>query len=144
MSIQQLSEQEQLRREKLAELIIMGIEPYPAALYPVNSNSAYIKENYSEERKEEFADVCLAGRIMSVRDMGKANFAVIQDAHGKIQLYIRRDDICPGEDKSLYDIVWKKLIDIGDIIGVRGYVFITKTGETSVHVKELTILEQIT
>jgi lysyl-tRNA synthetase class 2 len=142
MSIQQLSEQEQLRREKLAELIIMGIEPYPAPLYPVNSNSAYIKQNYSEERKGEFADVCLAGRLMSVRDMGKANFAVIQDSHGKIQLYIRRDDICPGEDKSLYDIVWKKLIDLSDIIGVRGYAFITKTGETSVHVKELTILSK--
>jgi len=142
MSIQQLSEQEQLRREKLAELIIMGIEPYPAPLYPVNSNSAYIKQNYSEERKEEFTDVCLAGRLMSVRDMGKANFAVIQDAHGKIQLYIRRDDICPGEDKSLYDIVWKKLIDLSDIIGIRGYAFITKTGETSVHVKELTILSK--
>ena len=137
MSTQHLSEQEQLRREKLAELIMMGIEPYPAPLYPVNSNSAYIKENFTEENKEEFADVCVAGRIMSVRDMGKANFAVIQDAYGKIQLYIRRDDICPGEDKSLYDIVWKKLLDIGDIIGVKGYVFITKTGETSIHVKEL-------
>lgn len=142
MSTQQLSEQEQLRREKLAELIIMGIEPYPAALYPVSTNSAFIKANYTEERKEEFSDVCLAGRIMSVRDMGKANFAVIQDAHGRIQLYIRRDDICPGEDKSLYDIVWKKLIDIGDIIGVKGYTFITKTGETSVHVKELTLLSK--
>src|SRR5207253_1663686 len=84
------------------------------------------------ETKDQFADVCLAGRIMSVRDMGKANFCVLQDAHGKIQLYIRRDDICPGEDKSLYDIVWKKLIDLGDIIGVKGYAFITKTGETSV------------
>ena len=142
MSIQQLSEQEQLRREKLAELIMMGIEPYPAALYPVNANSAYIKKNYSEERKEEFADVCVAGRIMSVRDMGKANFAVIQDAHGKIQLYLKRDDICPGEDKSLYDIVWKKLLDISDIIGVRGFVFITKTGEISIHVKELTLLSK--
>lgn len=142
MSTQQLSEQEQLRREKLAELIMMGIEPYPAALYPVNSNSAYIKQNYSEERKEEFADVCVAGRIMSVRDMGKANFAVIQDAHGKIQLYLKRDDICPGEDKRMYDIVWKKLLDISDIIGVKGYAFITKTGETSIHVKELTLLSK--
>ena len=142
MSTQQLSEQEQLRREKLAELIMMGIEPYPAPLYPVNANSVYIKQNYSEERKEEFADVCVAGRIMSVRDMGKANFAVIQDAHGKIQLYLKRDDICPGEDKSLYDIVWKKLLDISDIIGVRGYAFITKTGETSIHVKELTLLSK--
>src|SRR5688572_27155232 len=142
MSIQQLSEQETLRREKLAEMIMMGIDPYPAPLYPVNSNSIYIKENYSEARKEEFADVCIAGRIMSVRDMGKANFAVIQDSNGRIQLYIRRDDICPGEDKSLYDIVWKKLIDIGDIIGIKGYAYITKTGETSVHVKELTILSK--
>ncbi|HWC55233.1 MAG TPA: lysine--tRNA ligase, partial [Chitinophagaceae bacterium] len=142
MQTQHLSEQELLRREKLAELIMMGIEPYPAPLYPVNSNSAYIKENFSEEKKADFADVCLAGRIMSVRDMGKANFAVIQDSHGRIQLYIRRDDICPGEDKTLYDIVWKKLIDIGDIIGIKGYVFMTKTGEISVHVKELTLLSK--
>ena len=142
MSTQQLSEQEQLRREKLAEMIMLGIDPYPAPLYPVNSNSVHIKENYKEEHKEQFAEVCLAGRIMSVRDMGKANFAVIQDAHGRIQLYIRRDDICPGEDKTLYDIVWKKLIDIGDIIGIKGYAFITKTGETSVHVKELTVLSK--
>ncbi|MDZ4793756.1 MAG: lysine--tRNA ligase [Bacteroidota bacterium] len=140
MSTQQLSEQELLRRQKLAELIIMGIEPYPAALFPVNSNSVTIKENFTVEKKEEFADVCIAGRIMSVRDMGKANFAVIQDGHGRIQLYLKRDDICPGEDKSLYDIVWKKLTDLGDIIGIKGYVFITKTGETSVHVKELTML----
>lgn len=137
-----LSEQEQLRREKLAELIMMGIEPYPAPLYPVNNNSTNIKENYKEDTKDQFADVCLAGRIMSVRDMGKANFAVIQDSYGRIQLYIKRDDICPGEDKTLYDIVWKKLLDIGDIIGVRGYVFTTKTGETSVHVKELTLLSK--
>lgn len=142
MSISHLSEQEQLRREKLAELIMMGIEPYPAPLYPVNSNSVHIKDNYKEETKEQFADICLAGRIMSVRDMGKANFAVIQDSHGRIQLYIKRDDICPGEDKTLYDIVWKKLMDIGDIIGIRGYVFVTKTGETSVHVKELTLLSK--
>ena len=140
MSNLHLSEQEQLRREKLAELIMMGIEPYPAPLFPVNSNSVYIKENFKEETKEQFTDVCIAGRIMSVRDMGKANFAVIQDGHGRIQLYIKRDDICPGDDKSLYDVVWKKLTDIGDIIGVKGYVFTTKTGETSIHVKELTIL----
>lgn len=142
MSTLQLSEQEQLRREKLAELIIMGIEPYPAALYPVTHNSAYIKKNFSDERKEEFANVCVAGRVMSVRDMGKANFAVIQDAHGKIQLYLKRDDMCPGEDKSMYDIVWKKLLDISDIIGVKGFVFITKTGETSIHVKEMTVLSK--
>jgi lysyl-tRNA synthetase class 2 len=140
MSTQHLSEQELLRREKLAELIIMGIEPYPAPLFPVNSNSAYIKQHYTAETKEQFADVCVAGRLMSVRDMGKANFAVLQDGHGRIQLYLKRDDICPGEDKSLYDIVWKKLTDLGDIIGIRGYVFITKTGETSIHVTELTML----
>lgn len=140
MNTAHLSEQELLRREKLAELIMMGVEPYPAPLYPVNTTSTAIREGYSEEKKEQFAEVCLAGRIMSVRDMGKANFAVIQDGQGRIQLYIRRDDICPGEDKSAYDVVWKKLLDIGDIIGVKGFVFTTKTGEISVHVKELTLL----
>ncbi len=140
MSTIHLSEQEQLRREKLAEIIMMGIEPYPAPLFPVNNDSVTIKEQFNEGNKEQFAEVCLAGRIMSVRDMGKANFCVIQDSKGRIQLYIRRDDICPGEDKTLYDIVWKKLLDIGDIIGIKGYVFTTKTGETSVHVKELTLL----
>ncbi|HLF45595.1 MAG TPA: lysine--tRNA ligase [Chitinophagaceae bacterium] len=135
-----LSEQEQIRREKLGDLLGMGIDPYPAAMYPVNSNAVYIKENFTEEKKEEFKEVCLAGRIMSIRDMGKANFAVIQDSTGRIQLYIKRDDICPGEDKTLYDIVWKKCTDIGDIIGVKGYVFKTKTGETSLHVNELTVL----
>lgn len=142
MDTQHLSEQELIRRGKLDEMQMMGIDPFPAPLYPVNSNSAYIKQHYNGDNKDAFADVCLAGRIMSVRDMGKANFAVIQDAQGRIQLYIRRDDICPGEDKSLYDVVWKKLIDLGDIIGIKGYVFTTKTGETSVHVKELTILSK--
>lgn len=140
MQLSHLSEQEQIRRDKLAELIMMGIDPYPAALYPVNNNSAFIKENFTEERKNEFAEVCIAGRIMSVRDMGKANFAVVQDAAGKIQLYIKRDDISSGEDKTSYDVVWKKLTDIGDIIGVKGFVFKTKTGEISIHVKELTML----
>jgi lysyl-tRNA synthetase class 2 len=142
MSTQHLSEQELLRREKLAELIMMGIEPYPAPLFPVNARSVDIKNNLTAENKEEFKDICIAGRIMSVRDMGKANFAVIQDSHGRIQLYIKRDDICPGEDKTLYDIVWKKLLDIGDFIGIRGYGFITKTGETSIHVTELTLLSK--
>ncbi|WEK36706.1 MAG: lysine--tRNA ligase [Candidatus Pseudobacter hemicellulosilyticus] len=136
-----LSDQEIIRREKMASLQEMGIDPYPAALYPVNSNAAFIKANYKgEENKADFAEVCLAGRIMSVRDMGKANFAVLQDSTGKIQLYIKRDEICPGEDKSLYDKVWKHHTDIGDIIGVKGYVFTTKTGETSIHVLELTFL----
>ena len=136
-----LSEQELIRREKLKELQQLGIDPFPAPLYPVNAYAAQIKENYKEEEnKADFASVCLAGRIMSRRDMGKASFAALQDTTGKIQLYIKRDDICPGEDKTLYDKVWKHLIDFGDIIGVKGYVFTTKTGETSVHVAELTIL----
>lgn len=136
-----LSEQEIIRREKLKELQQLGIEPYPAPLYPVNNTAANIKQLYKgEENKADFANVCLAGRIMGVRDMGKASFAVLQDSTGKIQLYIKRDEIAPGEDKSLYDKVWKHLADIGDIIGVKGYVFTTKTGETSIHVLELTLL----
>lgn len=136
-----LSEQEIIRREKLQELEKLGIDAYPAALYPVSITAAEIKQTYKgEENKDQFANVCLAGRIMSIRDMGKASFAVIQDSTGRIQLYIKRDEICPGEDKTLYDKVWKHLIDFGDIIGVKGYVFTTKTGETSVHVTELTIL----
>jgi len=136
-----LSEQEIIRREKLATLQEMGIDPYPASLYPVNNTAAYIKSNYKgEENKSDFADICIAGRIMSIRDMGKASFAVLQDSTGKIQLYIKRDEICPGEDKTLYDKVWKHLTDIGDIIGAKGYVFTTKTGETSIHVHELNFL----
>jgi lysyl-tRNA synthetase class 2 len=141
MSTQHLSEQEIIRRDKLNQLQQLGIDPYPAPLYPVNITAAHIKQHYKgEENKADFANVCLAGRIMSIRDMGKASFAVIQDSSGKIQLYIKRDEICPGEDKTLYDKVWKHLSDIGDIIGVKGFVFTTKTGETSVHVTELTFL----
>lgn len=138
----QLSEQEIIRRDKLQELQHLGIDAYPAAEYPVNNTSVNIKTHYSEATKDQFQEVCLAGRIMSIRDMGKACFAVIQDSMGRIQAYIRRDDICPGEDKTLYDTVWKKLVDIGDIIGVKGYAFITKTGETSVHVRQLDILSK--
>ena len=140
MQTQHLSEQEIVRREKLAELQRLGIDPYPAALYAVNTFSTAIKNAYTDETKENFADVCLAGRIMSVRDMGKASFAVLQDSHGRIQLYVRKDDLAKGDDTSLYDIVWKKLLDIGDFIGVKGFGFRTKTGEISVHVKQLTIL----
>ncbi|HEY1165270.1 MAG TPA: lysine--tRNA ligase, partial [Chitinophaga sp.] len=118
------------------------IDAYPAAEYPVNNTSVNIKEHYSEATRDQFQEVCLAGRIMSIRDMGKACFAVIQDSVGRIQAYIRRDDICPGEDKTLYDTVWKKLVDIGDIMGVKGYAFITKTGETSIHVQQLDILSK--
>jgi len=138
----QLSEQEIIRRDKLQELQKLGIDAYPAAEYPVNNTSVNIKEHYSEATRDQFQEVCLAGRIMSIRDMGKACFAVIQDSVGRIQAYIRRDDICPGEDKTLYDTVWKKLVDIGDIIGVKGYAFITKTGETSIHAQQLDILSK--
>jgi lysyl-tRNA synthetase class 2 len=137
-----LSEQEVIRREKLAELQKLGIDAYPAKEFPVTHTSRDIKSGYSEENKAAFAEVTLAGRIMSVRDMGKAAFAVLQDHEGKIQIYVKRDDICPGEDKTFYDLVWKKLLDIGDIIGVKGYGFITKTGETSVHVKEWVLLSK--
>lgn len=139
--IQELSEQELLRREKLKEIRSLGIEPYPAEEFTVNVNAADIKENY-ERDKLNYKDISLAGRIMSVRDMGKAAFAVLQDATGRIQVYIKRDEVCPGEDKTLYDVLWKKLLDIGDIIGVKGYVFTTKTGEISIHVAEFKLLSK--
>jgi lysyl-tRNA synthetase class 2 len=140
MQTQHLSEQEIVRREKLEELKKLGIDPYPAALYPVNNFSTEIKASFSDENKDALNNVCLAGRIMSVRDMGKASFAVLQDSHGRIQIYVRKDDLTKDGNSSLYDIVWKKLLDIGDFIGVKGFVFRTKTGEISVHVKELTFL----
>ncbi len=140
MQTQHLSEQEIVRREKLAELQKLGVDPYPAALYPVNTYSAVIKSSFSDEKKEDLADVCLAGRIMSVRDMGKASFAELQDAQGRIQIYVRKDDLARDGDTSMYDQVWKKLLDIGDFVGVKGFVFRTKMGEISVHVKELTFL----
>jgi lysyl-tRNA synthetase, class II len=135
-----LSEQEIIRREKLQQLLAMGIDPFPAPSYPISHTAKGIKEAYTEERKEEFAKVSVAGRVMMVRDMGKANFAVLQDSTERIQVYIRRDDICPSEDKTMFDTVWKKLIDIGDIIGVEGYVFTTKMGETSIHATSFTLL----
>ena len=145
-----LSEQEQIRREKLQQLRDLGIDPYPAPMYPVNTNSKTILDNYKpapslaggEENAADFKSVCVAGRIMSVRDMGKANFAVLQDGEGKIQIYLKRDDICPGDDKTMYNQVWKKLLDIGDFIGVKGYVFTTKMGETTIHVEEFTLLSK--
>ena len=140
MQLQHLSEQEIIRREKLAELQKLGIDPYPAPLYPVDSYSTNIKNSFTDDNKADFENVCLAGRIMSVRDMGKASFAELQDSHGRIQIYVRKDDLAKDGDTSMYDIVWKKLLDIGDFIGVKGFVFRTKMGEISVHVKELTFL----
>jgi Lysyl-tRNA synthetase (class II) len=135
-----LSEQEVVRREKLKELASLGIDPYPAPLFEITHTAKQIKEEYTEDKKEEFKSVSIAGRIMSVRDMGKANFAVIQDGTGRVQIYVKRDDICTDEDKTLYNTVWKKLLDIGDVIGIKGYVFTTKTGETSIHVESFTLL----
>ncbi|MGZ4033461.1 MAG: lysine--tRNA ligase, partial [Bacteroidia bacterium] len=138
----ELNEQELLRRGKLEEITRMGIDAYPAELYPVNSTAKDILENFTSERAEFYKDVCIAGRIMSVRDMGKAWFVSLQDATGRIQIYIRRDDICPGEDKSLFDLLFKKHTDIGDIIGVTGYVFVTKVGEISVHASTFKMLSK--
>lgn len=134
-----LSEQEIIRREALTALRELGIEPFPAAEYPVNILSQDILLNY-EKNKLDHKNVCLAGRIMSKRVMGKASFAEIQDSAGRIQLYIARDTICQGEDKTFYNDVFKRLLDIGDFIGVKGYVFATQVGEISVHVEELTVL----
>lgn len=135
------SEQELLRRESLAKLRDLGIEPYPAALYPVNTNAAEIKAGYDAE-KGNFQEVCIAGRLMSRRIMGAASFGELQDETGRMQIYVKRDEICPGEDKTMYNTVWKKLLDIGDIIGIRGFAFITQTGQLSVHAKELTLLSK--
>ncbi len=135
------SEQELLRRESIAKLRELGIEPYPAALYPVNTNAAEIKSGFDAE-KGNFQEVCIAGRLMSRRIMGAASFGEIQDETGRIQIYVKRDEICPGEDKTMYNTVWKKLLDIGDVIGIRGFAFITQTGQLSIHAKELTLLSK--
>ena len=135
------SEQELLRRESLSKLRELGIEPYPAPLYPVNATAAQILAEYDAE-KGNFQEVCIAGRIMSRRIMGAASFGEIQDETGRIQIYVKRDEICPGEDKTMYNTVWKKLLDIGDIIGIKGFAFITQTGQLSIHAKELTLLSK--
>ena len=141
MSTQDFNEQELNRRASLQKLRELGIEPYPAPMYPVNASSRDIKEGYDAE-KNNFQDVCLAGRIMSRRIMGAASFAEIQDADGRIQVYVNRDEICPGEDKTMYNTVFKKLLDIGDIVGIKGFAFITKTGQLSIHAKEITVLSK--
>src|ERR1041385_5714913 len=136
------SEQELQRRNKLTELRALGVDPYPAPLFHVTHHSTDILNNFSEEKKDNFTDVAIAGRIMSLNDKGKVLFIKVQDSKGVIQLYVRRDDICPGDNKDFFDKVIKHLIDLGDIIGVKGFVFITKTGETTIHAKEVTLLSK--
>ena len=137
----EFSEQELIRRESLAKLRELGIEPYPAAEYPVNATAARIEAEYDPE-KGNLQDICIAGRLMSRRIMGAASFGELQDETGRIQIYVKRDEICPGEDKTMYNTVWKKLLDIGDIVGIKGFAFITQTGQLSVHAKELTLLSK--
>ncbi len=134
-----LSEQEIIRRESLQQLRALGIDPYPAEEYKVTAFAQEIADNFKTD-EDKYKQVTLAGRIMSRRIMGSASFAELQDSTGRIQVYVKRDDICPGEDKTLYNEVFKKKLDIGDYIGVKGYVFLTQTGEISVHVQELTLL----
>ena len=134
-----LSEQEIVRRDSLQKLVDLGINPYPSELYEINASASDIKSNYSDE-STAFQNVSIAGRLMSRRLMGKAAFAELQDSSGRIQLYFNRDEICPDEDKTMYNTVFKKLLDIGDFIGVKGHVFTTKVGEISVHVNEFKVL----
>jgi len=136
------SEQELQRRNKLTELRALGVDPYPAPLFQVTHHSADILTNFSEEKKDLFQSVTVAGRVMSLNDKGKVLFVKIQDSKGVIQAYVRRDDLCPGENKDLFDKVIKHLLDLGDIIGVKGFVFITRTGETTIHAQELTLLSK--
>lgn len=136
----ELSEQEVIRREKLKTFESMGVQAYPAAAYPVNAKSTEILQDF-EAHPDKYQDVCLAGRIMSQRIMGATAFYELQDAYGRIQVYAKRDDLCPGEDKSRYNAFFKKL-DLGDIIGVKGFVFVTQMGEITIHVKDFTLLSK--
>ena len=138
MNLLELSEQEVNRRNALTELRALGIDPYPAAEYPTNAFSAEILENFKDEDTPR--EVCIAGRLMSKRVMGKASFMELQDSQGRVQVYVTRDDICEGEDKTLYNVVFKRLLDLGDIVGVKGFVFRTQTGEITVHARSLTLL----
>ena len=137
----ELSEQEIVRRKSLEELTNMGVNAYPADLFEINVSAKEILEKYTAEN-QSYTNLSIAGRVMSVRDMGKACFLSLQDSSGRIQLYIRRDDICPGEDKTLYDIVFKKHTYIGDIVGITGYVFTTKVGEISIHATSFKMLSK--
>lgn len=136
-----LSEQELLRRDSLKQLRELGINPYPAEAYEINANAADILANY-EKDKTAYKTISLAGRIMGRNIMGAASFAELQDATGRIQIYLKRDELCPGDDKTLYNTVFKKLLDIGDFIGIKGYVFTTQTGEISIHVTQFTVLSK--
>ena len=138
MNLLELSEQEIIRRNSLNELRAMGIEPYPAAEYVTNAFSTDIKQEFKDE--DEPRMVSIAGRMMSRRVMGKASFIELQDSKGRIQVYITRDDLCPGEDKEMYNSVFKRLLDLGDFIGIEGFVFRTQMGEISIHAKKLTVL----
>ena len=140
MSLLDLSEQEIVRRNSLDELRNMGIEPYPAAEYVVTGHTDEIKENFRDDAPQR--EVSIAGRIMSRRIMGKASFMELQDSKGRIQVYISRDDLCPGDNKDLYNVVFKKLLDIGDFVGIEGFVFRTQMGEITVHAKRLTVLSK--
>ena len=140
MNVLELSEQEIGRRESLQELRNMGINPYPATEYPTNAFSTNIIEEFQDDAPQR--EVCIAGRMMSRRVMGKASFVELQDSKGRVQVYITRDDLCPDENKDLYNVVFKKLLDIGDFIGIKGFVFRTQTGEVSVHAQELTLLSK--
>lgn len=139
--MQLLSEQELERRKDREELMKLGINPYPAESFPINVTAEDIHKNY-ENRKNDYKNISIAGRLMSRRIMGSASFAEIQDSTGRLQIYVRRDDICEGEDKTLYNTVFKKLLGIGDFIGIKGYIFTTQTGEISLHVTELTVLSK--
>ncbi len=136
-----LSEQEEQRRKSREEIIDLGIDPYPSETFDINTNSQEIKDDF-DEKKKNFQDVSISGRIMSRRVMGSASFAEIQDSKGKIQIYVRRDDICEGDDKTLYNTIFKKKLDLGDIIGIKGYVFKTQMGETTIHVTSLKVLSK--
>ena len=137
-----LSEQEQVRRNSLQELYKLGINPYPQAAFDVNVTTTQIKEQFDDNDLKKFENVSIGGRIMSRRIMGAASFCELQDAHGRIQLYLNRDEICPGEDKTMYNVVFKRLLDIGDFIGVKGFAFRTQMGEISIHVKDMTVLSK--
>ena len=137
----QLSEQELIRRQSLEELAKLGLDPYPAELFEVNARIADILQNY-QGNPEAYQEISIAGRLMSRRIMGSASFAEMMDSTGRIQIYLRRDDLCPGEDKTLYNTIFKRLMDIGDLVGIEGFVFTTKTGEISIHVQRLKLLSK--